>query len=61
MLLFLLCIVDRGVQLTCGLSATIKLALLLKKIFCNKNKTLRALGHESTSKGFAFSGYFEVL
>jgi len=53
--------VDRDVQLTCRLSATIKMALLFKKIFCNKNTTLSALGHEPTSKGFAFSGYFEVL
>jgi hypothetical protein len=53
-------LVDRDVQITCGLSVTIKIALLLK-IFCNKNTTLSALGYEPTSKGFVFSGYFEVL
>jgi hypothetical protein len=41
---------------------TKKIALLLKKErFVIKNTTLSALGYEPTSKGFAFSGYFEVL
>ena len=57
--------VDRDVKLTLqgrsdGISATIKIALLLK-MFRNKNTTLSVLGHNPTSKTFDLPGIFEVF